>query len=107
MFVILWEYEVKTGSAESFERVYGPQGPWVELFGRDPRYLSTQLLRHPSRSSWYFTLDFWDSETAYQDVKRAYRAAYNSIDVETAGLTITERHISSFEMRPGASLAAS
>jgi hypothetical protein len=44
LFVTLWEFEVKPGSEELFERTYGPDGQWAELFRRDARYLGTRLL---------------------------------------------------------------
>ena len=100
MFVILWEYEVKTGCEESFERAYGPQGSWVELFRHSPHYLSTQLLRDTLRSSFYFTLDFWESQTAYQQFKRAYHTAYNSMDLASAHFFSTERYVGSFVQVP-------
>ena len=59
MFVILWEFEVKPECQERFERVYNPHGDWVRLFLRDPRFRGFQLLRDPSRTHFYFTLDFW------------------------------------------------
>ncbi len=31
MFLILWEFEVKPGEETAFEKVYGPEGQWVEL----------------------------------------------------------------------------
>jgi heme-degrading monooxygenase HmoA len=96
MFVILWEYEVKTGRQESFENTYGPHGPWVQLFLRSPHYVSTQLLRDPFRSSFYFTLDFWQSEAAYQQFKRMYHADYESLDQRTSELFVSERYIGAF-----------
>ena len=96
MFVILWEYEVKPGREESFERVYGPQGAWVELFRRSPHYLSTQLLRDPFRSSVYFTLDFWDSGNTYQQFKLAYHADYELLDRDTSDFFVSERYLGSF-----------
>jgi hypothetical protein len=50
MFLILWEFEVKPGEERAFEKVYGPEGPWVELFQGDPHYRQTLLLKDPSRS---------------------------------------------------------
>jgi hypothetical protein len=35
LFVTLWEFEVKPGSAELFEHTYGPEGQWLTLFRRD------------------------------------------------------------------------
>lgn len=34
MFLALWEYEVKPGCEERFEKVYGPEGNWAQLFRR-------------------------------------------------------------------------
>jgi heme-degrading monooxygenase HmoA len=96
MFVILWEFEVKPGSEECFENAYGPKGNWVRLFQSDPHFRGTQLLRDPSRLRYYFTLDFWDSETAYKDFLSANRAAYEALDATNEGLTLCERHILSF-----------
>src|SRR5713101_7923633 len=32
MFLVLWEYEVKSGSEKQFEAVYGPAGDWPVSF---------------------------------------------------------------------------
>jgi len=98
MFVILWEFEVKPGSAGGFENVYGPNGAWVRLFQRDPHFRGNQLLRDPTRPLFYFTLDFWDSETDYHDFLNAYRAAYEELDRYNEGLTLQERNIGSFSL---------
>lgn len=93
MFVILWEFEVKPGSEERFQNAYGPNGAWVQLFRSHPCFRGTQLLCDPSRPLFYFTLDFWDSETAYQDFLDANRAVYEDLDRSNEGLTRQERHI--------------
>ena len=98
MFVILWEFEVKPGSDECFVRAYGPDGAWVRLFQCDPHFRGAQLLRDPSRTLFYFTLDFWDSETAYQDFLNANRTAYEELDRSHKELTLQERHILSFAL---------
>jgi len=97
MFVILWEYEVKPGCEERFESAYSTDGPWVRLFQRDPRYLHTHLLRDLSRSRFYFTLDYWDSENSFQQFKAAHEEAYAAVDQSTEGLTLFERRLTSFE----------
>ena len=99
MVVILWEFEVKPGSEERFQRVYGPEGAWVRLFQHDPHFQGTQLLQDPSRPRYYFTIDFWDSEAAYHDFLDANRPAYEELDRAGEGLTVRERHILSFTLR--------
>jgi hypothetical protein len=60
MFVALWEYEVKRGCEERFEKVYGPEGRWARLFRSDPDYQETRLLRDAAGGAIYVTLDFWN-----------------------------------------------
>jgi len=76
MFVILWEFEVKPGCEQSFESAYGPEGAWTQLFRRDPGYLKTLLLKDPSGTRMYLTLDFWHSESAFQSFQSANCEAY-------------------------------
>jgi len=96
MFVILWEFEVKPGSEERFQKAYGPQGGWAGLFQCDPHFRGTQLLRDPSRPLYYFTLDFWDSEAAYLNFLAANRAVYDELDRAVEGFALRERHVLSF-----------
>jgi len=44
MFLALWEYEVKPGCEERFEKVYGPEGDWAQPFRRDPHTILTRLV---------------------------------------------------------------
>jgi len=96
MFVALWEYEVKPGCEESFQSAYGPQGDWVRLFQSDPHYRKTRLLQDLSRPRFYFTLDYWDSESAFDQFKSANQAAYAAIDHATEQLTASEHHLATF-----------
>jgi heme-degrading monooxygenase HmoA len=93
MFVILWEFEVKPGSEECFQRAYGPDGQWVQLFKRDPHFRGTQLQRDPARPLFYFTIDIWDSEIAYQQFIDANRASYVELDRNGGKLTLNERRV--------------
>jgi heme-degrading monooxygenase HmoA len=100
MFVILWEFEVKPGSEGCFQKAYGPDGAWVRLFQHNPHFRGTQLQRDPTRSLFYFTIDIWDSETAYENFLETNRTAYEEIDKENEGLTTHERRIVAFNLNP-------
>ena len=103
MFVILWHFEVKPGNRVRFEKAYGYQGPWVQLFRRDVHFRGTRLLHDPSCDSCYFTVDFWDSENAYRGFLHSQRQAYDELDSSLIDLTLTERHVLSFELDPALS----
>jgi heme-degrading monooxygenase HmoA len=96
MFVVLWEYEVKPGSEECFESVYGPQGDWARLFQLDPHFRGTRLLRDLSRPRFYFTLDHWVSENSFDQFKSTNHAAYSALDLSTENLTVSERRLTTF-----------
>src|SRR5256885_16236790 len=80
MFVALWEYEVKPGCEERFENAYGPAGDWARLFRSDSNYRETRLLRDPVRPAIYLTLDFWNSQEAYEQFMAAHKNRDKMLD---------------------------
>jgi hypothetical protein len=97
MFVVLWEFDVKPGSAERFERVYGPWGDWAKLFQSDPAYQRTLLLRDPFRPCTYVTCDFWANTKSYEAFRQNHSTAYLALDRECEELTLAERKMGAFE----------
>ena len=72
---------------------------WVRLFQLDPHYRETRLLKDLSRPRFYYTLDYWDSETSFDQFKAVNREAYATIDRTTEPLTLSERHLSGFNLK--------
>jgi heme-degrading monooxygenase HmoA len=99
LFVTLWQFEVKPGSEELFEKAYGPDGEWVQLFRRDPRYRGTRLLRDVGRERVYLTMDEWESRAAYGDFQKRFTAEYAKLDRECEGMMVGEQHLDEFEGR--------
>ncbi len=93
MFVALWEYEVKPGCEERFEKVYGPEGDWAKLFRRDGNYQETRLLRDTLRRGVYLTMDFWESRKACEGLMAEQRTEYEAIDAVGEQMTAKERRI--------------
>ena len=97
MFVVLWEFEVKPGCEDRFERVYGPDGDWASLFRRDAHYVRTDLLRDLSRRGVYLTADYWRSRAGYEAFLAENHSEYQSLDAANEHLAATERKIGTFE----------
>jgi heme-degrading monooxygenase HmoA len=97
LFVTLWEFEVKPGSEELFERTYGPDGRWAELFRRDAGYLGTRLLREVRATRVYVTIDSWESRAAYEGFRKKFAESYLELDWECQALTETEKHLGEYE----------
>jgi len=97
MFVALWEYEVKPGNEERFEKVCGPAGDWVRLFRSDSQYNQTRLVKDSLRERVYLTLDFWESREAYEEFMARHKEECGVIDRAGEGLTVSERRLGCFE----------
>jgi heme-degrading monooxygenase HmoA len=90
LFVTLWEFEVKSGSEELFERTHGPDGARAWLFRQDARYRGTRLLRDVGAARVYVTMDSWESRAAYKEVRETFAAEYAKLDRECQGMTVRE-----------------
>jgi hypothetical protein len=97
MFLVLWEFEVKPGCEQRFERVYGPGGDWDSLFRRDPDHERTELFRDTVKPRVYLTADYWKSRNSYEEFLHSRGAEYKSLDAMAEELTANERHIGSYE----------
>ena len=97
MFLVLWEFEVKPGCEERFQRVYGPGGDWDSLFRRESSHAGTHLFRDISKPRVYLTADYWRSRKAYEEFLQAQGNEYNALDAVSEELTANERHVGSYE----------
>jgi hypothetical protein len=98
MFVVLWEFEVKPGNEDCFERVYGPGGDWDTLFQRSAGHAETRLLRDIDRKGVYLTADYWHSSRVYEQFLNEQRAEYQRLDAACANLTTSERKMGAYEI---------
>jgi len=92
-FVVIWEFRAPSGQKDAFERAYGADGQWVRLFREDEAYLGTELIRDLKAEGSYLTLDFWESEEAYDAFRAKHAAEYEAIDAECESLTESEREV--------------
>jgi heme-degrading monooxygenase HmoA len=97
LFVALWEFEVKPGYEEKFEKVYGVEGAWAKLFARDAAYRGTRLVKDVGRERVYLTLDSWETREAYEEFKKLHAKEYEQLDREGEGMTVGENRLGEFE----------
>src|SRR5258707_15839034 len=96
MFVALWEFEVKPGSEERFEKAYGPDGDWVRLFQGETHYYETRLARDSFRPGVYLTLDFWEWRAAYGEFMAGHPPAYDAVEAGGGGVAPGEAGVGRF-----------
>lgn len=96
-FVTVWEFRVKSGKRREFERAYGPDGAWAELFRTGKGHIRTELIRDLEMPRRYLTIDSWRSREAYLSFKRKNRAEHEAIDEKCASLTEDEVLVGEFQ----------
>jgi heme-degrading monooxygenase HmoA len=95
-YVVIWEFTASRGAEQRFAEAYGPDGLWARLFRTCDGYIRTELRRNPAEPGKFMTLDFWESEAAYEKFKKEHAAEYERIDRECEKLTDREVHLGSF-----------
>jgi heme-degrading monooxygenase HmoA len=86
MFIVIWEYQVKSEHQPGFEEVYSSSGAWVELFKNGEGYLGTELLHSTEAPGQYITIDRWDSKENYESFLSQWKAEHERLDGQYASL---------------------
>jgi heme-degrading monooxygenase HmoA len=94
--VVIWEFLVRAGAESEFERVYGSQGDWAQLFSRSEGYRRTDLLRDREQSGRYVVLDHWHSAEHYQRFRTTHESDYRALDKRCESLTTRETPLGTF-----------
>jgi heme-degrading monooxygenase HmoA len=97
MISIVWQFEIAPPSQAEFEKHYGPQGSWVELFRRSPAFRGTTLLRDREIPNRYISIDRWDDLSSYDAFRKRFAGEYEELDARMESLTISETKIGVFE----------
>ncbi len=97
MYVYVWEYLLDPERSDAFERLYGPEGAWVELFRRSPRYLGTDFYQDRDNPERFITIDRWRSEGDWQAWRETVGAKFEALDRQGDELTVSERAVGRFD----------
>lgn len=96
-YLAVWEFQVKAECVAEFERVYGRDGLWAQLFRKSTEYRGTELVRDLERAGRYLTVDRWTSREALREFKRRFAAEYAALDKTCERLTEAEKLLGEFE----------
>ena len=102
LYMILWEFHVKPGWEERFERAHSPEGDWARFFTQGKGYQGTELDRDLQRKGRYLTADYWTSQATYESFREQRLGEYRALDKQCAGLTRRETALGKFLCRGAA-----
>lgn len=95
-YTYVWEFQVSRDLEPDFERHYGPEGSWSQLFRQSSGYVETLLLKDKSINGRYLTLDRWRHESAFLSFRSKFSKQYEQLDQEMSNLTTGERPLGQF-----------
>ena len=93
----MWLFRVAPEKREEFERVYGPEGDWAQLFAKAKNFRGTTLLRDPAIGGRYLTVDVWESDEALERFAQEFATEYQALDKRCEALTESEMKIGAFD----------
>ena len=96
MISIVWEFVVKEDAVPAFQRAYGPTGEWVALFRQHAGFEGTTLLQDSAARGRFLTIDRWQSEAHFDQMKRESHREYARLDALFEGMTLSERKVGVF-----------
>jgi heme-degrading monooxygenase HmoA len=100
-YVIIWEFKIRPEVEAEFIEKYGSIGVWARFFRSSEGYMRTELVRDVAASQRFLTLDYWQSEEAFNDFRKQNLAEYQRLDKELAGLTEQETRLGAFWFSKG------
>ena len=88
MIAIMWEFIVKTGREDDFERLYGADGEWTAANRVSRSYLGTSFLRDQTNPLRYVVTEYW-SEMVVNERHRKHSAALTA-EVQAQQATLVD-----------------
>lgn len=96
-FVYIWEYIVREEYLIEFEKAYGPQGDWVQLFEKAEGYIGTDLHRDVSNSRRFITIDHWKTIEDRDNFRKKYSREFEQLDERCERFTESEKWLGDFD----------
>jgi quinol monooxygenase YgiN len=63
---VVWQFDVRPGKTEDFERLYGADGDWTKLSRRSRSFLGSSFLRSIGSETRYMLVEYWGEMVVYE-----------------------------------------
>jgi quinol monooxygenase YgiN len=86
MIAVMWQFDVKKGREEEFEKLYGADGDWTALSRQTRSYLGSSFLHDQNRSSRYLLIEYWSEMIVYEQHRTTRSAMIEAIETRRTEL---------------------
>ena len=93
MKVRVWRYVVAAEHREEFEREYGRNGSWAQLFATAAGFVDTTLYADTATGGGYLTVDRFESAAAWERFQDENTRAYAELGERLGHLTADQQEL--------------
>jgi hypothetical protein len=66
LIAVVWQFHVKPGLQEDFEKFFGADGDWTALGRRSRSFLGSSFLRDQVHDAQYLLIEYWSEMLVYE-----------------------------------------
>jgi quinol monooxygenase YgiN len=78
VIAVVWQFQVKAGKQQEFERFFGADGEWSLLARRSRSFLGSSFLRDQSSDTSYLLIEYWSEMVVYERHRQSV-----GVDIDT------------------------
>ena len=80
MIAVVWQFQVKAGQQDAFEKFYGADGEWSALGRRSRSFLGSSFLRDQAHDTHYLLIEYWSEMVVYERHRDSIVADLKSLE---------------------------
>ena len=80
MIAVVWQFQVKSGKQENFEKFYGADGEWSQLARRSRSFLGSSFLRDQALDTSYLLVEYWSEMVVYERHLKSFTAHIDQLE---------------------------
>ena len=96
MIGIAWQFDVRPGSEDEFERLFGANGEWTAVNRHSRSYLGSSFLRDQNRDGRYLLIEYWSEMLVYEQHKAYKSDELASLDARRDTLVVATEPLGIF-----------
>jgi quinol monooxygenase YgiN len=80
VIAVVWQFQVKPGKHQEFERFYGADGEWSKLARRSRSFLGSSFLRDQANDTSYLLVEYWSEMVVYERHRNSFVTDLKTIE---------------------------
>jgi quinol monooxygenase YgiN len=82
MIAVVWQFDVKKGREEEFEKLYGADGEWTAVNRQTRSYLGSSFLKDQNRPTRYLLIEYWSEMLVYEQHRKSLAAKIDALEIQ-------------------------